>query len=223
MRATLALLAANFSFFIIQSLAPGFTEALWLVPSEALAGAYWQFVTYMFLHGGIDHILFNMISLGFIGLSLEAGIGARRLLELYLASGLGSAVLYIALTGASQSPMLGASGAVLGLLAAYGVMNPRGIILIMGFPVPAALGVVVFAAAQFVLGFYSLEPGVANFGHFGGIVTGAIIALLWRWRRGSLHMPQKGRRNPSVDERKLFWEDAKWQKSGRQTFFKRRF
>jgi len=214
MRATLALLAANFFFFALQSFVPGFTEALWLVPAEALGGALWQFVTYMFLHGSLEHILFNMVSLGFMGISLEAMLGAKRFVGLYFASGLGSAALHLTLSGASQSPMLGASGAVLGLLAAYGVMRPRGIILIMGIPVPAAIGVVVFAVAQFALGYYSLEPGVANFGHFGGIVTGAAIALMWRWKRGGLHF----RRNVKarVDESKLFWEDVKWQKGNRQ-------
>lgn len=214
MRLTLLLIAANFLFFVMQSAVPGFREALWLVPEQAIT-APWQFLTYMFLHGSVTHILFNMFSLGIFGTVMEASLGQKRFLLIYFISGLGSALVHLLFTGMSTVPMLGASGAIFGILAAYGVRHPKGWIFMMGVPVPAALGIVVFAAAQFFLGVFSLEPGTANFGHLGGIITGAAIMLYWRWKAGELRRRHRHRKHEEkLEEWKFFWEDPEWQKGG---------
>jgi membrane associated rhomboid family serine protease len=216
MRITLLLIAVNFVFFVLQGAVPGFTETLWLVPAEAVGFSPWQFVSYMFLHGSLTHILFNMLSLGIFGTVMEASLGQKRFLTLYFASGLGSALVHVLFTGISEMPMLGASGAIFGILAAYGVRYPKGWIFMMGVPIPAALGVFIYAGAQFFLGFYSLEAGIANFGHFGGIITGAALMVYWRWKEGSLKRKHKPKGKEELDEMKFFWENEEWQRGGNQ-------
>jgi membrane associated rhomboid family serine protease len=184
MRLTAGLVAANVTFFGMQLLVPGFTGVAVLVPSQALAGAWWQFLTYMFLHANPAHLAFNMFVLLMFGTAIERGLGRRRYLTLYLASGIGAALLYIALTGVSSVPMLGASGAVFGVLAAYGFMFPSNKIFIpfIPVPIPGIFSIILLGALEFLLGAAGLEPGIANFGHLGGLVTGVALMAVWRRR-----------------------------------------
>lgn len=217
MRIVLSLIALNFIFFMVQTASPAFTEAFQLTPSSAFSGAPWQFITYMFLHADLQHILTNMLTLGLIGFPFEYSVGERRFLYIYLASGIGSGVIHMLLTGFSNIPLVGASGAIYGILAAYGVKHPKAPLIVGFFAVPAALGVVVFAGVQFLMGFYDLESGVANFGHFGGIITGAVMMLYWRWREGSLKRQHRDQKEERLDEWKFFWESPEWQK-GSQSY-----
>jgi membrane associated rhomboid family serine protease len=182
MRVTIGLIGANVFMFILQAAVTGFTDAFALKPSMALGGAWWQFLTYMFLHGGAMHIALNMFMLFIFGEVMEQALGEVRYLTLYLASGLGSALTYIMLMGVTSLPMLGASGAVFGVLAAYGLMFPKNKIWVPIFlvPLPAFTVVILLAGLEFMLGFLGLEPGIANFGHFGGIVTGILMTYYWK-------------------------------------------
>jgi len=183
---TLSLVAANVILFIAQGLVPGFTEFFSLTPSAAFGGAYWQFITYMFMHGGMLHILFNMFVLFMFGLPVEGTLGTKRFAVLYFISGVGSALLYIGLTftlapGELDVMMLGASGAIYAVLTAYGFLYPRNLVWIPpGIPLPAKFAVIIFAALELFLGLTGLDPGVANFGHLGGIAVGALLMLYWR-------------------------------------------
>jgi membrane associated rhomboid family serine protease len=182
MRVTLALIAINVVVFIVQGIFAGFTEFFALTPALAMRGAYWQFFTYMFLHGGMMHIFLNMFILLIFGVMVERELGWDRYLILYIISGLGSAGLYLILTGESMILMLGASGAIFAVLTAYGIMFPKNIIFVPpGIPMPAMFAVVFFVAIELFFGLTGLEPGIANFGHLGGIVTGA--ALMFYWKR----------------------------------------
>ncbi len=200
MRVTYAILAITILAFIGQSISyslycPGpqciegadpFTYQFSLVPSEAiLHGHVWQFVTYMFMHGGAFHIMFNMFVLLIFGGVVEQALGEKRFLALYLISGIGGALMHIGLTGISDVVMLGASGAIFGVLAAYGFMFPSSRIIIFPIPVPLPswIAIIAIAGLQFLFGFFNLEEGIANFGHLGGIVTGAILTWFWRRRR----------------------------------------
>jgi len=185
---TITLVAANVALFIAQNIVPGFTEFFSLTPSVAFGGAYWQFITYMFMHGGMLHILFNMFVLFMFGLPVEGTLGTKRFAALYFISGVGSALLYMALTclvmpGDIEVMMLGASGAIFAVLTAYGFLYPRNIVWIIGLvPLPAKWAVIMFAGLELFLGLTGLEPGVANFGHLGGIAVGALLMLHWRRR-----------------------------------------
>jgi membrane associated rhomboid family serine protease len=207
MRLNVILIGLNVFVFILQLAISGFTETFALTPGMAFSGAWWQFFTYMFLHGGVMHILFNMFMLYMFGEVMEQALGKVKYIILYVASGLGSAVAYIALTGIlAEIPflgtqMLGASGAVFGVLAAYGLMFPKNKIWVpyFIFPLPAFTVVILLAIFEFVLGMFSLEQGIANFGHFGGIVTG--IAMTYYWK--SVSRPR------SIAEKRqyeFFWE-----------------
>ncbi len=179
------ILVANVVVFIIQMLYEPFTSIFALIPYKAFSGYVWQFFTYMFLHGGFMHIFFNMLVLLLFGFTVESVLGKRRFLIVYLGSGIGSAIFYIVLmsmfTEISSVPLLGASGAIFGLLAAYAFLFPKSWIFIWGFiPLPAAVLIVFLLVEETFLGALSLQPGIANFGHVGGIVTGLAIMFVWR-------------------------------------------
>jgi membrane associated rhomboid family serine protease len=202
MRLTFGLIGANIAVFMLQVIVRGFTDIFALTPAMAFGGAWWQFFTYMFLHGGPTHLFLNMFFLFIFGDVMEHALGDTRYITLYVVSGLGSALIYIALMGATSVPMLGASGAVFGILAAYGFMFPRNKIWVpipFIIPLPAFTVVILLAILEFVLGFLGLEPGIANFGHFGGIVTG--LLLTYYWKRTSRPRGAQERR-----EYEFFWE-----------------
>ena len=117
MRLTFVLIGVNVFVFMLQAMFSGFTNIFALTPELAFRGAWWQFFTYMFLHGGTMHIMLNMFMLFIFGEVMEHALGKARFMLLYIVAGLGSAVAYIFLTGLSHIPfvgttMLGASGAV---------------------------------------------------------------------------------------------------------------
>ena len=179
-RITFGLIGANVAVFILQVALRGFTDAFALTPTMALGGAWWQFLTYMFLHGSPTHLLFNMFFLFIFGGVMEHALGDVRYITLYLLSGVGSAFTYILLMGAISVPMLGASGAIFGILAAYGFLFPKDKIwLPIPFIVPLTV-VILMAILEFFLGLTGIDPGIANFGHFGGILTGLLITYYWK-------------------------------------------
>jgi membrane associated rhomboid family serine protease len=178
---TLGIMGACFVVFLLQIAFPWLTSLIAITPSQAVEGMYWQFVTYMFAHGSITHLGLNMLALFIFGSVMERILGRKRYITLYLVSGVGSAGFHILLTGISDIPMLGASGAVFAVLTAYAFKFPRNIIFIFpGIPLPAALLVVFFAAFEFLSGIFGFEPGIANFGHLGGILIGILMMYYWK-------------------------------------------
>jgi len=157
------------------------TSLLLFVPTEVLTRP-WTLVTYMFLHAGIGHIFFNMLGLFFFGPRVEERIGSNRFITLYLISGIVGALFSIML--APRNPILGASGAVLGVLMAFARFWPRERLLIWGVvPVEARWLVIIYAALDVLGGFGGVgRGGVANFAHLGGF-AGALLYLLFLERR----------------------------------------
>jgi membrane associated rhomboid family serine protease len=198
---TLSLVAANVLLFLVQLALPAVTDALSLTPAVALGGAWWQFVTYMFMHGGVIHIAFNMFVLFTFGLPVEGMLGTKRFAVLYFISGIGSALVYMGVISVLMPAelnvmMLGASGAIFAVLTAYGFLFPKNMVWIPpGIPMPAWLAVVAFAALELFLGLTGLEPGVANFGHLGGIIFGLIIMLAFRFSRKGISYGNKNLRD----------------------------
>jgi len=177
-----------------------FTRTFSLTPKTALGGYYWQFLTYMFMHGGFFHIFINMFVLLIFGFQVENTLGWRRFLTLYLASGIFSSVFYTLLTGEATIMMLGASGAVFAVLTAYAFKFPNNIVFIgFFFPLPAKYAVILFAGLEFFSGIFDLEMGVANFGHLGGIIAGALLMLYWR-------RADRNRRAPEFHGLEFIWE-----------------
>jgi membrane associated rhomboid family serine protease len=193
---TRALILVNAAVFFAQ-----FVMGNWLVYNFALwpfslAGEYglragqfqvWQLVTYSFLHGGLMHLLFNMLALFMFGGEIERVWGERRYLVYYFGCVAGAAAAQLIVTNLQAGPpypTLGASGGVFGLLLAFGMMFPhRTIILIFPpIPMPAWLFVTVYGAIELVLGVTGTQAGVAHFAHLGGMAAGFTMIQYWRRR-----------------------------------------
>ena len=175
------LLIANVLMFFVQMTSSSVTPLLLFVPTEVLTRP-WTLVTYMFLHAGIGHIFWNMLGLFFFGPRVEERMGPNRFITLYLISGIVGALFSIVL--APRHPILGASGAVLGVLMAFARFWPRERLLIWGVvPVEARWLVIIYAALDVLGGFGGVgRAGVANFAHLGGF-AGALLYLLFLERR----------------------------------------
>lgn len=140
----------------------------------------WQLVSYMFLHAGFGHIIFNLFALWMFGQSIERAWGTRRFVSYYFITGIGAALLHMFITG-SGAPVVGASGAVYGILLAFAVMYPNRPIFLIFFPVPikAKYFVLIFGALELFNGVTSLTTGIAHFAHLGGMIVGYILIRIW--------------------------------------------
>lgn len=168
------LLAANVIVFFLQYTMPGITSPFVFVP-RAILFRPWTIVTYMFLHAGFTHILFNMIALFFFGPRVEARLGSRRFVQLYFVSGISGALFSFIF--APSSAILGASAAVFGVMLAFAIFWPRDRIYIWGvLPVEARWLVVFTTVLALWSGLRGSTGGVADFAHLGGYV-GAWIFL----------------------------------------------
>jgi len=176
---------------LASHVAPSVESLLGLVPVLVFKGWIWQFVTYMFLHGSFFHILFNMLALWMFGSELEYLWGTRRFVKYYFFTGVGAAITSTLVTPHSTIPTIGASGAIYGLLLAYGVTFPnRPILLYFLFPIRAKYFVILFGVVELLASFSQPHSGIAHFAHLGGLLFGWIYLkgfpgqrALRRWRR----------------------------------------
>jgi len=163
------LIVVNVGVALLAKVFPALPIALAYVPSLALTRP-WTVVTYMFVHAGFGHLFFNMLALYFFGPQLEARIGSRQFIGLYLTSGLAGA-LFSLLTPLAL--IVGASGAVYGVMLGFARYWPRSRLLIWGIvPVEAWLLVVIMTLLALFGGAGFGQPGVAHFAHLGGFVGG---------------------------------------------------
>ena len=150
---------------------------------------FWQLFTYSFLHGDVMHFFLNMLMLAFLGGEIEALWGTARFVRFYLLCSTAGGLTYLLLqlvTGAAIShvPMVGASGALYGLLMAYGLLfGERVLLFMMVFPMKAKFFVWILAGLELMTTVFSPHGGVASAAHLGGMVAGFLA--LWgqaRWR-----------------------------------------
>ena len=154
----------------------------------------WQPITYMFLHGGFYHLFFNMFALWMFGRQLEDELGAKRFVAYYFITGVGAAFVQIfvnyaimmygspeSAVVAAQGITIGASGAVFGILLAFGVMHPndRILLLIPPIPIKAKWFVIIYGALELIQGVRSTD-NIAHFAHLGGMLFGLILLYLWK-------------------------------------------
>lgn len=160
--------------------------ALW--PLESGYFGPWQLLSYGFLHGDFNHLFFNMFAVLMFGRPLERLWGGRRFVVYYLVCIVGAAgiQLVVQLFEGGIYPTIGASGAVFGLLLAYGVMWPNNKIMLIFLPVPipAKWFVLIYGALELLFGVTNTLPGIAHFAHLGGMVFGALLLYSWGWRPG---------------------------------------
>jgi len=189
MTITIWLIIINVAAFFLELIfGDPFLKLFALVPSLLTKGYIWQIFTYMFLHADSTHIIFNMFGLLIFGPKIEMTMGSKRFLKFYLICGIGSSLFYLLIMGLSGNiPMLGASGAIFGVLTAYGLMYPRDIVYVqLLIPMPAIVFVMLYGISQILLGVLTLGEmggGVAYFGHVGGLVTAIILLKFFDYER----------------------------------------
>ncbi len=180
------LVAINVVVFILQVILvnTSFQYFFALRPQLVIRGFIWQLVTYMFLHGGLWHILINMFIIWMFGTTLERVWGSSRFLKFYFICGIGGAIGSFIF--AFDSAVIGASGAGYGILVAYAVLFPHNQVFVWGlFPVRARTLVIVLVVIEFINGI-SGGRGIAHFAHLGGMAAGFIYLKgdyrAWRLR-----------------------------------------
>jgi len=137
----------------------------------------WQLATYIFLHGGIGHILFNLLALWMFGGELESYWGSRKFLFYFFFCGIGAGICTVLFTPFpyDRTPVIGASGAIYGILLAFGWLFPNRLIYIYFlFPIPAKYFVIIFGLIEFLYLRGGAGGGVAHLTHLGGLFFGLI-------------------------------------------------
>jgi membrane associated rhomboid family serine protease len=190
-----ALVIANVAAFLAAFIVPEITLGLGLRPADVVGGfRLWQPLTYMFLHGGLSHLLFNMLSLWMFGVELERMWGTTFFTRYYLICGVGAAVTTILLSflpgslgaGLYASLTIGASGAIYGILMAYALYFPnRNIYMYFLFPVPVKYFVMIVGAISLMSAMGGPGDGVAHATHLGGLVVGYLYLKGRRVRLGA--------------------------------------
>jgi len=198
------LLIANIAVYLVQSflridLATIFGYHSFSLQEMGLFNPI-QIFTYMFLHSGTSHIFSNMFGLFMFGPMLESFLGNKRFLILYIVSGVGACLLHggISLYEISQFPvdsaeytmmmsipMVGASGAIFGMLGAFARLFPNTEMIIFPLPIPvkAKYLVSLYALFEIFSGFYNVMPGVAHFAHIGGLIFGILLINYWNKKK----------------------------------------
>lgn len=177
------LLIINIAVYLVQSLGANelLTGLFSLYPASLLlALQLWRLVTYQFLHGGLFHILFNMLGLFFLGSPLERHWGSKRFLTFYLGCGVAGGLFYlllVALKFLPALPMIGASGAILGVFAACAILFPQFIIFIFLFPVPIRVAAIAFTAIYLIAVVTRSPNAGGDAAHLAGMAAGAIYVF----------------------------------------------
>jgi membrane associated rhomboid family serine protease len=135
----------------------------------------WQLATYIFLHGGITHILFNLLALWMFGGELESLWGSKKFLRYFLFCGIGAGICTVILTPYQFIPVIGASGAIYGILLAFGWLFPNRLIYIYFlFPIPAKYMVIIFGLIELFSSMQGTGGGIAHLTHLGGLLFGLV-------------------------------------------------
>lgn len=170
----------------------------------------YQFFTYMFLHADFSHMFFNMFSLWMFGRTLEIDLGPKKFLTYFFVCGVGAALLHMGVAAVewlnikshiaaeatamgvsaaqlankifTNHAMLGASGAVMGVVMSFGVLHPNAMVMLMFPPIPmkAKWFVVVFLVIEFSAGVVGVSDSVAHFAHLGGMLWGWLLLRYWK-------------------------------------------
>jgi len=202
-RFTRLLIIVNVAVFALEAISgPGLLSrfALWPVGHfivaqfEAPVGfKLWQLITCGFLHANFLHLAINMYALWMFGSDVERVLGPRHYLVLYFASLLCSSVTQLLvvslMTSAGVYPTVGASGAIFGILLAFGMLFPRRtiVLLIPPIPMPAIVFVILYGLLELFSGVFGTNQGVAHFAHLGGMLGSYLALRNWRRRERAVY------------------------------------
>ncbi len=159
--------------FIFQNLFSFITEAL-LLNNSVLNGEIWRFITAIFIHGSLEHLIFNLFALIMFGLILENLIGSNKFLIVFFASGIIANLISVNFYNSS----LGASGAIFGIIGCLTLIKPLMAVWAFGMPMPMFIASILWAGLD-VLGIFA-PSGTANIAHLSGLAIGLILGILFR-------------------------------------------
>jgi membrane associated rhomboid family serine protease len=198
---TKLLLGANVAVFALEAVSGlGFlaTFALWPVGHFTVAQfegpvgfKLWQLITCGFLHANLLHLGINMYALWMFGSDVERTVGPRHYLTLYFASLICSSatqlVVVSMMTATGVYPTIGASGAIFGILLAFGMLFPRRMIVLLfpPIPMPAIVFVILYGLLELFSGIFGTQQGVAHFAHLGGMLGSYLTLRQWRKRKSA--------------------------------------
>jgi membrane associated rhomboid family serine protease len=203
------LLIANVLMYFVQQTMPEVTQLLAFVPAYMFVRP-WTIITYMFLHQGIAHILFNMLALYFFGPRVEQRLGPERFFVLYFISGSAGALLSFVF--APYAPIIGASAAIFGVMFAFARFWPRDRIYIMGIiPIEARWLIILTTLYALMSGFGGQRSGVADFAHLGGYAGGFLYLLFLERRQGAKRFKRQATAVPAAADNLL----GNWRKVDR--------
>jgi membrane associated rhomboid family serine protease len=187
------LVSVNFCIYILQSVSGKedvFFRLFGLVPSTFMSDLMlWQPFTYMFFHApfyssvGISHILLNMLGLWVFGRELEEAWGKTKFLRYYFITGIGSGLITYFFQMGSDNPVIGASGAVYGILLAYGISYPNRMLYIWGLIPVRSMWLVIIMGSIAFFGLLGNADGISHVTHISGMLIGyVLLKKKWRWR-----------------------------------------
>ena len=187
------LVSVNFCIYILQSVSGKedvFFRLFGLVPSTFMSDLMlWQPFTYMFFHApfyssvGISHILLNMLGLWVFGRELEQAWGKTKFIRYYFITGIGSGLITYFFQMGSDNPVIGASGAVYGILLAYGISYPNRMLYIWGLIPVRSMWLVIIMGSIAFFGLLGNADGISHVTHISGMFIGyVLLKKKWRWR-----------------------------------------
>ncbi len=182
---SIILIAANVLVFLLNNLAPETQIEMSLVspavPAQYAHTAFWQLLTYMFVHSGVSHIFFNMLGLFFFGIQVERRVGSSEFLLFYLSTGVGAGLISLLIFWLTGTPtiLLGASGAVFGVLLAFATFFPTAMIYVFGIiPVRAPILVLVYTGIELFSQVTGARSGVAHLTHLAGFAVAYLYLVV---------------------------------------------
>lgn len=209
------LLIINLLFFMAESFLPAgvgnrIVEIFGLFYWESPFFRPWQVVTHMFLHGSWSHLFTNMFALWMFGRIMEQSLGSKRFLIYYFVCGIGAALLQLGVNAIEiaaaksdlatnpalaysvrqmiNTPTVGASGAIFGILLGFGMLYPNSSIMLLIPPIPmkAKYFVIIYGILELTLGISGRMDNIAHFAHVGGMLWGYLLLRWWK-KRGDIY------------------------------------
>jgi len=199
---SLWLCLACVAMFALQSIIPGFTDALIL--NQSAFTEPWRFLTAIFLHGSLPHLLYNIFALAFFGMITEKFIGSRNFLIMFFSAGIIANLIGVNFYESS----LGASGAIYGIIGCLTLIQPMMIVWAFSLPMPMFIASIIWTAGDF-LGLF-IPSNTGHIAHLSGVAVGLIVGIVFRIRRRKYRQAHNYRiRLPEKEIRE--WED-RWLK-----------
>ncbi|MBI2135212.1 rhomboid family intramembrane serine protease [Candidatus Woesearchaeota archaeon] len=189
---------AIFIIFIFQALMVNLTD-IFILDTNAVLTRPWTLLTAIFIHSGLVHLLYNLFGLALFGIILENIIGTRKFLKLFFIAGLVASFASLPF----YSRVLGASGAIFGIMGMLAILRPKMVIWLYGMPMPMFIALIVWALID-IFGIF-FPQNTANISHLAGLAVGIIFGII-NYKQYRENRPKK--ENISIDEKKVKeWEN----------------